>query len=66
MYPSASIGHTRNRASVMKATRPPMVSEWWLTATAPSTTMSAIAAFGIRSSTDQKPPSRRALATWVL
>ena len=49
----------------MKATSPPMVSEWWLTAIAPSTTMSAIAALGIRSSTDQKPPSRRALATWV-
>ena len=57
--------HQLNRARVMKATRPPMVSEWWLTAIAPSTTASAIAAFGTRSSTDQKPPSTPAIAIRV-
>src|SRR5438067_611247 len=45
----------------MNATRPPRVSEWVLTATAPSTMIRPMTAFGIRSSSAQNEPSRPAL-----
>ena len=49
----------------MKATRPPMVSEWWLIANAPRTTLIAITAFGTRLSVDQKMPSTTAISIRV-
>ncbi len=49
----------------MKATSPPIESEWWLIANAPRTTLIAIAALGTRLRVDQKMPSTTAISIRV-
>ena len=49
----------------MNATRPPIVSACWLVAIAPSSTMSPMTTFGMRSSVAQNAPRSRALPSWV-
>ena len=49
----------------MNATRPPSVSAFWLVAIAPSSTMSPMTAFGMRSSVAQNEPRSRAFSIWV-
>ena len=49
----------------MNATRPPSVSAFWLVAMAPSSTISPMTTFGMRSSVAQNEPRSRALSSWV-